>query len=215
VADPTTGILDAFGDVSQPRNLSVWNANWSSGGLFAGEWQTNATGASSTGTNSGDGWDISYGPDSEIYCTLSAKPTDGQYIALYLRCTDFSGGASQDGYEMELDPVAGTDTITVYRIDNGVFTAVTPNPIASQEFSVGDGFFYEIIGSTHKAYRRSAGVWSQIGSNLTEATYPAAGLIGLQGSGQIDDFGGGTVVVGGSTTPTATGFPRRGMALAG
>lgn len=201
MAFPTTSVLDTFTDGSAPQGLQVYSANWATGTLFPNTWITNADGtAHSQGADTGNGWTTTYGPDVEVYCTITAKGADGTYLALYARCSDF-GSTTIDGYEAEIDFASGTDTVKVSKITDGSFAFLTGgNPVATQEFSVGDAFGFEIIGNSLKVYRKpSGGSWGQIGSTLTDSTYTGSGRIGLQGSGNIDDFGGGTVVSGGIT----------------
>ncbi len=67
-------------------------------------------------------------------------------------------------------------------------------------------------GSTIRAWKTVAGVWQQVGTDQTDATYSAAGQIGIEvpeSNARIDDFGGGTVVTGGGTED---GFVRVGGA---
>ncbi len=193
MAFPTTSVLDSFDRANEgPPPSSSWTADtgFGSNGLRV---VSNVCGATSL-SDSFAYWNVSSpGPDCEVFVTVSTKPANGNYCALYLRSV--FAGAGSDGYELQLNVATGTDTTQHYRVDNFVFTAL--GAAINQEFTAGDGLGLEIIGNSLQAYRRSSGVWAALGTTRADSTYTAAGRTGIQiqdTTGRFDDFGAGTVV---------------------
>lgn len=198
MAFPTTGVLDGFN-----RADGALGSNWT-----AEPWNDTATGfAISSNTVRGNAatfsydWAwynaASYGPDVEVYIDVTVAGSSEYYLAA--RITSPSGSASTgDGYA-----VYQKGTILQFaRFDNGAETILGSDDTVTT-LATGDGFGFEIIGSTLTAYRRVSGVWSQYGTTRTDSTYSAGGFIGMglyedSRTAQLDNFGGGTVVVAGS-----------------
>ena len=185
---PTTGVLDNFNRANEgPPPSASWTSDTGTG---PNNLVVNTNVCAATAGNAFAYWNPStFGPDSEGYFTLTTKAGNGAYIAVYLRYD----AAGNNGYEGEYDEAA-TDTSAYWREDAGAYTQLGAS--VSQEFVVGDGFGLEMIGSTMQLYRRSSGVWAALGTTRTDATYTAAGNIGMQMShttNRFDDFGGGTV----------------------
>ena len=206
MAFPTTPVLVNFAnDGGAPRNLQAWSPqDWSTSSLWPSNFQTNADGTAHSPAPNAGNWFTrqNYGPDCEVYCTVTQKPTEaiGAYIALYLRVNEI-GANTSDGYEMEWDCLSGgTDTVSIYRMENESFAQLTGTFIAAQELTAGDSIGFEAVGATLKIwYKAAAGSWTNIGST-TDNRWTNAGRIGIQGggaagaSGAIDDFGGGTTI---------------------
>lgn len=135
--------------------------------------------------------DATYGADVEVYVTVTTKGGTNQYSSVFARMTTLASG-TMDGYEVRANPAAGTDTFTIYRIDNGTATSIGS---ASAEFASGDKIGISCIGSTIKAYQFTGGSWSEIVS-ASDATYGAAGYIGLgqvHTTGRLNDLYVGTI----------------------
>lgn len=138
--------------------------------------------------------------DCEAYVTCATVAGGTDRMRIYLRLAT-PGTAGVDGYFVQTDAAAGTDTWGIFRLDNASATSIASG---SQEWSNGDKLGLSAIGSTISAYRYSGGSWSLLGS-ATDATYSAAGAAGIGGSGLgaplFDDFYMGDVV-------TSTFFPK-------
>jgi hypothetical protein len=154
-----------------------------------------------------------YGPDAEAYVLMPVITTitlDGPYLCARLT----NPGASLDGY------LVGAESTSwfVGRMDNGVLTRLGSNIAVTP--ANGDSLGIDCVGSTIAIYRKNSGNWSQLATR-SDSTYSAAGYLGLYGGAddqnyRLDDFGGGTVVSGGTqinvtdgstvgdATPTAT-----------
>lgn len=191
MAFPTTGILDNFNRANEgPPPSSGWAADATVGtNQLTTSGNTLAAGTSNVFAY----WAQSiFGPDSEVWVTLTTKSGGTNYLALYLRFDP----ATHNGYELELDPVVGgTDTSQHYRVDNAVFTAI--GAAISQEFSNGDGLGLEVDGTTLQGYRRSGSTWAPLGTTRSDSTYKGIGRLAIQlGNTDVvcDDFGGGTKV---------------------
>lgn len=192
MAFPTTGVLFNFASAdAAPMTgwTDIYNGISASGGVAVG---SNTSDANVSRTNT------SYGADSEIYATITTKPPNATSIGLFVRMD--SGGSN--GYFVVAITNSGTDEFRIFRFDGGSPTQL--GSTVSQEFSTGDKFGIEAIGTSIKAYRLpSGGSWGQIGSTQTDGTYSAAGYLMAQIdlTAAFDDLGGGTVVVGGVVVP--------------
>lgn len=205
MAFPSTSVLDNFTGTNG-TDLPVYSSNWQTaptGGVNL-EIQSNAATGTAAASNNTNSWATSYGPDCEVYVTITTKPADGNILLLLARGVQETSLATADGYCLRFAPVAGTDTITIQRIDNGAQTSISS--AFSQEVSNGDSIGLEIIGNTLTAYYKpSGGAWTSLGST-TDSTYTTAGKIGLLTSSttiRLDDFGGGTYVAPGVTGTVA------------
>lgn len=139
---------------------------------------------------------------SEVYSVVTAANSAGFYQSLFIRCDGINSG-----YELQFS-VADAWT-AFYRIDNGVYSA----NLLSGGSAIGNGYGVGIqaTGSTFKIYKAPYPytTWTQVGSDVTDTTYPA-GYLGLGGFGPYWRFntfgGGGTQGVGFPTTPLLDTF---------
>jgi hypothetical protein len=178
----TTPILDGFNRANEgpPPSTSWTNLN---AGLKV---VSNVCVANAA--NSVDYYNVgTYGPDCEVYGTVTTKPASGQSIAFYLRLKDVGSIATVDGYLVLALVQAGTDILRVQRLDNG--TATTLGADVSQEYATSDKFLLRATGSTLIMERNNA-----IAATRSDTTYGAAGNLGAaigDTVGAFDDFGGG------------------------
>ena len=205
MAFPTTGVLDDFNRANEgPPPSASWTDTWLTGsGLTV---NTNQC-ATNGGTTLKDSyWNVStFGPDAEAFVTIATIPTtDGDSIRLGIRLAQ-PGATTVDGYLAMWQWIAGAgaDRVRLFRLDNGAATELGTG--VDLNMSAGDKLGMETIGSTIKVYTKSgAGAWTERRSE-TDATYSAAGFIGLQFIRTVfrcDDFGGGTVA--GAAPPQRT-----------
>ena len=189
---PTTGPLDDFNRANEGPPPS---ANWSFP-AFPGDDGlkiiTNVCGPNGA-SFSNSYWNTpTPSADCEAYAIVSTVTANGHRMWIYARFAS-PGTSGVDGYEVGITKQAGTDEVRLHRVDNGSLTQL--GATISQEFSGGDGFGIEAIGSTIKAYYGSGGTaTTEIGSR-TASTYSAAGYIGLEiesTAGRWNDFGGGS-----------------------
>jgi hypothetical protein len=203
MAFPTTGIIDSF-NRSDEDPLSD-GGKWSIGPddfggtnnlrVFVNEARQGALAASNGYRNDQD-----YGPDSEVYITLSVIPNTA--VVLYARCVNIGAGTT-DGYACYFN-FSGTDDALICRVDNDSLVGLGSAIVPPAPYAAGDKLGLECIGSTISAYVFQSGAWSLLGSR-TDSTYTAAGKIGVKINdsglnGKFDDFGGGTVVAVGAPT---------------
>jgi hypothetical protein len=203
MAGPTTPVLDDFN-----RADGGVGANWSTfaglGGLNVASNQVAGSGASANLQY----WNVSqYGPKSEAHLKITAKPGNGQAIAVSLRCKDVSSISTLDGYTLAAIQQSGTDVLRCQRVDNSVATTLGAD--ISQEYAAGDGILLRANGSTLEIEYFNGSAWTQL-TTRSDATYQGAGylMVTVQGTtGRADDFGGGTPIEatdGGSLTESAT-----------
>lgn len=210
MAFPTTPILTNFTQAN-----GALDSNWTS------PLHPSATGTPTVNTNmvigpSGDNsayWDTStFGPDTEVYCTIPSGATSSVRANLILKAQNIGTGTFCC-YLMVVN-IDG-DSIGFYRWYNNAEEAALLEE--TQTFNVGDvvGFKAYTSGSdiNLEAYRNGGLIWTDTDAGIlgTKPLLFNAGYIGfwMFGSGSttraIDDFGGGTVA-----TQTATSFLLRG-----
>lgn len=196
MAFPTTSVLDTFTQADGPLSAN-WTAGVDASQIAA---PTVVSNAAKGGTNGGPNeayWNVAtFGADCECYLTL-ANTANGEDVQVYARVT--SPGASSSGYSVLYRP--STTFIRIRRIDSGAYTSLSADTTISI-LGDGDKIGIECVGSTITAYKYTGGAWSSV-VNVTDATYSAAGYIGMaltnSGSGAGgDNFGGGTISGGGA-----------------
>jgi hypothetical protein len=197
---PTTGILDNFNRANEGPYPS---ANWD-GKILSGDGTSFSVIANQCKAGSNLArmyWKAStFGPDCEAYATIVTVPVAGTFsdVALLLRVqqpgTGGAGGTTTDGYYAGWTNLAGSDELVFFRIDNESFTQLgstqTPGNMVD-----GNKFGASMIGSTIQAYVDTGGGWAAFGTSVTDATYTAAGYLGVltgESATVLDDFGGGT-----------------------
>jgi hypothetical protein len=215
MAFPTTGVLDNFNRADAPLG-----ASWSQGPLnfAANAGLTIASNVVARGTQASDFRQDSYwnpstfGPACEVHCKITTVDTvDGQGITLFARFVNIGSGTS-DGYGLGVEG-DGTNMArwVIQRYTNGAWEANLGAPV-TQTVAAGDSVGLESVGSTLNAYHKpAAGSWTLLFSR-TDATYAAAGNVGLSMAGttvRVDDFGGGTLIV-----PISARVPK-GIIIAG
>jgi hypothetical protein len=193
MAFPTTPVLDNFTGTNGD-DLPVYSANWQAtptGGAPL-EIQSNAATGTSAGGNNTNSWATSFGPDCEVYVTISTVAAAGNVILLFARGVQTGSLATVDGYVLRYAPAAGTDTLTIQSVTNGTQTSI--GAAFSQEISAGDSIGLECVGTTLTCYYKpSGGAWGSLFSR-TDSTYTAAGQIALFSTStgvRFDAFGGG------------------------
>jgi hypothetical protein len=197
MAFPTTGILDSF-----PTNGANLDAAKWSGPVFSGQFRCRVA-SQQAGPDSDSGTSYcndyysaaTFGPDCEAYVTFTTVAgTTGR--ELFVRLAGLDGSPNGYGFYGN-DTFEGANTWEIYRIDNGA--AFRLGATFTSTPADGDAYGFEAIGSTLTVYRKpSAGSWASVTSR-TDATYGAAGNIGMTiqeslNAPRNDDFGGGTVV---------------------
>lgn len=219
---PTQGIRDNFNraDTGPPPSGS-WDYPIDNNGAAGLKVIANQCG------NNVSGYANSYmtgtvGPDSEVYVTNITAIASTVSVDLFLRIvspgTGGTGNAGVDGYECGFYNNAGTFEAYHWRIDNNAYTQLgatqTPGAV-----SAGDSVGAEMIGSTLQAYLKTTS-WAAYGTSRSDSTYSAAGVTGVQIASdtafRFDDFGGGTVAVGGALAgPLVGGAALKSLVNAG
>ena len=109
----------------------------------------------------------------------------------YLRIANPGSALATDGYLSGYNIGVNAQS---YRLDNDSFTAI--GSAVAYSPGAGDGFGNEMISTTLAIYKRVSGTWSSL-TSTTDATYSAAGVIGVQiqtSSGVLDNYFGGVIV---------------------
>lgn len=192
MAYPTTAVLDDFNRANEnPLANGTWAGTIFSSGN-ACKLDTNQ--ATAAGAFANSRWSVgTFGANCEVYLDLALL---GDTVGILWRITNM--GASVHGYEAFYYPAESV--VRIYRIDDES-TEVQLGADISQAYSVGDGLGIDMVGNTITLYRRASGVWSSV-TTRSDSTYTGAGYIGfgVNIGGYADNFGGGTIVSGGTTT---------------
>jgi hypothetical protein len=206
MAFPTTGLLDDFNRANGLLVTGNWSNDTFNFGATSNALTVNSNQATPENASYGEAyWNpTTFGPDSEVFVTYATAAHNGGDWGVGLRATN-PDSVNVDGYRCAVFQLAGNDEVKLYRVDNGVATQL--GVTITQNFSVGDSFGAEMIGSTLQVYIKTGGSWSSIGSR-SDGTYTGAGYIGMYtfstgANGRLDDFSGGTVVGGGGGGPAA------------
>ncbi len=195
---PVTAVLDDF---NRPDNTGPPSASWShlpagSAGAANNLLISSQQVTGMSGGSNGDYWNVQqYGPDSEAWITVVAKPTtDSSVVALFVRLQN-PGISSSSGYQaIYTFHSSGADQYKILTRTNGAIAAT----LASQTgptLKAGDRLLLRAIGTTIELWRFSLGTWTRLLS-ATDTTYKGAGYVALSASNNVvavDNFGGGTL----------------------
>ena len=182
---PSTAILETFTD-TDGVDLDAHSANWTPVYNNA-EIQGNACAGTVLSDSNIVGWNAStFGPDCEVYCTITDK-TGNSWVYLGIRLTTLVL-ATLDGYNAGVDFLAGTDQLEIYELLDGGGTLLDS---VTLEITAGDVFVFRAVGTDLRIYINGI---SQL--DTTDATYGSAGNIYIDPGStdtRLDDFGGGTL----------------------
>ncbi len=191
MAFPSTALLDDF---TRANSGSSAGANWTMSQQLFGISSNALYNATGSGYSIGYWNPITPGPDSEAYATYSTLGNSGNEVSLWVRMTN-PVVANFTCYG--ITHTAVTNTFRIRKFVNGTGTDLTTQTLT---LAAGDRLGVEVIGTTLRAYKYTAGAWSQV-ATVTDSSISAAGRVGAtiqNGSARLDDFSGGTVVSGGT-----------------
>lgn len=193
MAFPTTSLVDDFNraDTGPPPS-----SNWT-GPIISGNdgYKVVSNQATPNTVACSDYWNAAtFGPDTEAYVTV-ASSADGDYTELFVRLAP----VGPNGYLARFRRADANPGYTnfIYRCDSGSFTQLTTGTDNSAAFSANDKLGVEIIGTTITMYRFHSGAWTAGIQATGDATYSAAGNIGMRtpigATETYDDFSGDTI----------------------
>lgn len=204
MAFPTTSILDNFNRANQgPPPSASWGGDAFSGVASQLKVISNQL-ANGAGAFSSAYWSAAtFGPDSEVYCTVNTLPANGNELAFFVaRLT--TPGATATAVALYTQ---APNFWQFYKIVGGAQTALGAS--FTQAISAGDSIGFAIVGTQYQAwYKAAAGAWTQI-QTLSDASVAGTGVIGLEmqtAVTMLDDFGGGTVVAASTSKPRVVGY---------
>ncbi|HEY3278514.1 MAG TPA: hypothetical protein VGJ94_17995 [Syntrophorhabdaceae bacterium] len=182
---PSTGVLDTFNrrDTQGPPSRK-WTNKYE-GGLKVSNNQCMGTdgGPANIGFYTGS----FFGPDAEVFATMTSLPADGEQIALGLRLSPTGLSGYQVGFKI------GTG-VQVFRIDNFTWTQLGKDITVFMP-NAGDKIGARMVGDKLTVWYNPQGQgWVNL-ATVTDSTYTGAGYLGVDVQGTvaaIDDFGGGT-----------------------
>lgn len=218
---PTTPIRDTFNRsdesaITTASNGETWAIIPDQGTLGLGSVGVSSNVAYSTaGPGSFDMITTTDAADCEAYVTISTKGSStNDEVDVDVRLQQYSNALTMDGYAVRAIVQAGTDTISIVRIDNVVTSALIT---FNQEFSSGDAIGIRCTGSIIEAFYRSgsSGPFTRLGG-IVDSTYPNGGRTALTLVGtntRADNFGGGAYIqpVSGSNSKGVLGGVLNGV----
>lgn len=201
-AFPTTAVLD---NMNRTENPISNGGNWTNSILALDNTiQTNGTTAvlgTAGGAFGSAYWSAAtFGPDSEVYMTVTTLPGTGEVVEVWLNIRD-GDGAAPDGYFLDVAKTAGSADWSIWTSVDGTQAQIA-GPTTSS-LSINDQIGLERIGTTLTGYKNGVAVLSVVDSN---AGIPSTGNIGLviqQTTAAVDNFGGGTITAGASTNASS------------
>jgi len=192
-AFPSTPVLDNFnvGSLGSSWATPAFGTQDLSSMVTIGSTQAGETVAGTAGA----AWKASvYGPDTEVYADVPTLPTAGNPVYLDYRDDSASYTGFANGYYLRVQP--NITTWSLYKIVNGGAGALVGNFSTGTALTAGDSFGISAVGSTHTAWRKTAGTWAQVGSPISDSTFTNSGYVGFQVADtttRIDNFGAGSV----------------------
>ncbi len=191
---PTTGLLDDFNRTDEgPPPSADWandcqNDDSNGCNVFGNELVRDAGGGTARWTDS------TFGPDTEVFVTISSIPGTFAKVKLYARID----GSQNNSYYLQVENKnASQGHLFFYKWTSGttrteISSLLNNNSVHHDE---GDIWGFEVIGSTLTAYKDAGSGFVQI-HQTTDTDITAAGNICLSPiTVELDDFSGGTVVV--------------------
>jgi hypothetical protein len=190
VAFGDVSVLDDFNRADNASLGSSWTTDAANDGASAPRVVSNTCAEIAASAYSSAYWNAnSYTGNKQAYITISALPNPTRYAGVGF--VYGPGAGTVDGYHVEYRDGSG---ITIYRIDNTVFTAL--GAVISWTPSAGDGLGIRIdeTGGVIEAWTRSGSTWTQAGTR-SDSTYTGAAFpeIYLRGTlTRVDDFAAGS-----------------------
>jgi hypothetical protein len=199
MAFPVIAVTDNF---TGTDNTSPPSANWSNSYNTLKILSNTCAGSAAADWNIGTRNNLTIGGNKcEIYCTIPTLPADNERVVLVL------ANSSQNGYMLEYQKLAGTDTVKLWKYTSGWYGTQIGSAI-NQDFAAGDALGVYVNGSTIKAYRKpSGGSWAQLGSDFTDSSYSSCSIPMLwveNTTTRVDDFAAGDPTPAAAITGTAT-----------
>lgn len=146
----------------------------------------------------------------EVFCTVPTLPGGGSGVAIWVRLANPGNAGTATAYLLSY--TAGTGFKYFKFTTGNTFTQLGSTD--STTISAGDSIGLSASGgatTTLAGFKKTAGTWAAlpITPTVTDASSPitAAGFIGMEGTDLVvtmDDFGGGSTVVSGGLTPSAS-----------
>ncbi|MDQ6605584.1 MAG: hypothetical protein M3Z06_03455, partial [Actinomycetota bacterium] len=197
---PVTSLLDNF---NRPNTVGPPSPSWSHTVIASTSATSNLglMGQQATGTSNANGADYwnpqTFGPNSEAWITVTARPTvDQDSLSLGLRIQNPGSASTSGGYQAYY--IYHRTSSSQYRIvlrASGQPASVILTSANGPTLSPGDQLLFRAIGSTLELWRKSGTTWTRM-LNTTDTTITGAGYLMLSARNtavRLDNFGGGTL----------------------
>lgn len=108
-------------------------------------------------------WDTeTFGPNTQVYATITTKPAVDEYIELLMRFDPVLG----NGYAMRFTTLSGTDKIEIRKYDTWISEQLGDD--IELELAPGDALGFEIIKQVMQVYHKAVGnPWFALGEEIS------------------------------------------------
>jgi hypothetical protein len=190
---PITDILDSGVRANEGPPPS---ASWSANGVNTTNALTIVSNQIHSDSLESGCWGTQFGPNCEVYTTVTTIPPNAGQIQLHLRLTEI-GAATVDGYRATFIRVDANPGFSAFidRLENNTATQIG-DPINDTSGVIANGikFGMSMIRDEIAVYVNRSGTWGLLGTQA-DSVYTTAGFIGLRTNltADFNDFGGGTL----------------------
>lgn len=168
----------------------------------------NAAGSNSSVTGESY-WTVqTFGPNVEVWTSISVMPGSGNNIDVSARIQSPGGSLTYDGYRCRMLDQAGTDQLQLVRVDNAVPTNL--GTALDRNFSAGEMIGLRCVGNSIEGWYFDGSNWI-LGTSATDTTYAAAGNVAIHvrgTTGRANDIYAGTIS-GDAPVFDTIGWPRK------
>lgn len=198
MAFPTTSVVDNFNRADEGPPPTGWLSN----GINSGS--SGLSVVSNVGKDTGNGgvWGTTYGPDCEMFLTLSTLMANNTQVRTMI-CAQQTGSVAVDGYRLTFirqDANPGFQG-QLFRVDDNATTQIG-STLTDSGGALADGakIGLEMISTNLTMYINRSGTWASTTLTASDATYGTGSIAvwnaAADANMRYDDFGGGTISSG-------------------
>lgn len=182
---PNTPLLDDF-------NRTTLGPNWTNSAFGDGACSINTNQlAGAAATANGCCWTAqTFNRDQEVYLDVPTVIVGAAIMDIIVRASATSGAFNC--YLLRYTP--STTTMDLRKITAGGSSVSIGTFSSSISLANGDSYGLQAIGSVFTAWKKTAGLWAQVGGVISDSTFLTPGFIAIEfetTAARMDNFGGG------------------------
>jgi hypothetical protein len=143
-------------------------------------------------------------PDQEAQIRIDALQGAGNTLFIFLRIQN-PGTAQLNAYFFGFTDGAPQTYTVGGLVNDGFLATIGSGNITGGNLAAGDAFGGQVINNVLSFWVRRGGVWTQIGSDFTNAQVVGSGQIGFETQGALTLFQGSDLIGGASLEDQVTG----------